>query len=190
MDRHNVARILSEVFAPWVSNVVFFMVLGAVTGQWAAGVAGALGTGVLPMAAILTFMRMGKVGDHHVTRREERLLVLGMITAIVIMLLIGLVLWQVDELLINGVICAIAFLLVFAVVTVAFKIKASIHVGLWVCLTAFLVATVSAWFALALVATPAIAWARYVIKHHSVFELCVGVISGLLVGVAAGAILL
>lgn len=175
------ARVLSEIFAPWVSNILFFLILGAATGSWPGAVTAALGTGVLPMVAIIALMRRGSVGNHHVTRREQRLLVLVVI-AVIVIATIGL-LWMMSaaHLVMAGLLSALVFLAVFGVVTAVLKIKASIHVGLWVCLAVFLAVTVSPWFVLALVALPAIAWARYKIEHHTSLELAAGILTGALV---------
>lgn len=181
MTSSKLARLLSEVFAPWVSNVVFFLILGAHTSSWPGAIAAAIGTGVVPMGAIFLLMRRGSVGDHHVTTREQRAGVLSLIAAVVVALLILLWGLSADRLIVAGVASALVFLVVFGAITAALKIKASIHVGLWVCLTTFLTITVSPWIALGYLVTGPVAWARYRIEHHTVKELMVGAIAGVAV---------
>lgn len=172
---------LSEVFAPWLINIAFFLVLGGATGAWPAAGAAAVGTGVVPMVLIITLMRTGKVGDHHVTTREQRGGVLIGITLCVLVLLGVLMMLSTPLLIWAGVWAALIFLLVFGVVTVAGKIKASVHVGLWVCVAAYLGLAVAPWWFLALALTPLIARARVVIRHHSWTEILAGAASGAVV---------
>lgn len=178
---HRTATVLSEVFAPWLVNIAFFLVLGAASTAWPAAVTAAVGTGVVPLALIITLMRTGKVGNHHVTTREQRGVVLVGIALCVLGLIGVLTVLDTPPLIWTGVWAALVFLIGFGVVTVAAKIKASIHVGLWVCVVTFLGLTVSPWWFLALLLTPLIAWARVVIQHHSWTEILAGAVTGAVV---------
>lgn len=185
MNREKTAKVVSELFAPWVTNVAFFGVLGVETGAWVAAIVAALTTGIAPMAAILLMMRTGKVGDHHVTSREQRTVVLAVLAAIVLVGAIAVSLSSSATLIVVGIWSALVFLAVFGVLTTLAKVKASIHVGLWVCLVVFLALAVHPLWALALVAAPLIAWARAEINHHSVFELVIGALAGVIVVAAS-----
>lgn len=173
------AHIISEVFAPWVLNIAFFLILGAVTGGWVPAVIAAVCTGVIPMLLILILMRMGRVGDHHVTSRQQRSLVYIGIISCVIVLVVLLAALQTPRLIWVGVLSALVFLVVFGLVTT--RIKASVHVGLWICLIIFLGLTINPWWFLGVVFTPVAAWARIEIKHHTIPEISAGVLAGALV---------
>ena len=176
MNAEQLARTISELFAPWVLNIGFFVVLGASTGSWAPALAAAAGTGVVPMLLILMLMRMGRVGNHHVTARSQRSLVYTGIFLCVVVLAAALVWLDTPRLIWVGVFSALVFLVVFGLVTL--KIKASVHVGLWVCLIIFLGLTVSSWWWLGLVFTPVATWARVRINHHTMPEIIAGMVTG------------
>lgn len=175
------AHIISEVFAPWVVNIALFLILAQVTGAWGPGIAASVGTGVMPMVVIVTLMRRGKVGDHHVTDRSQRGLVLVGIFLCVCVLIAVLWALETPRLIWVGVLSAFVFLLIFAILSVGMKIKASIHVGLWVCVVTYLGLVVSPLWLCALIMTPVIAWARIVIKHHTALEVAAGVLGGIAV---------
>ncbi|MGP6173217.1 phosphoesterase [Corynebacterium sp. A21] len=176
-----IAAALSELFAPWIINIAFFLVLGVITGAWLPALAAAIGTGAAPMILILVLMRGGKVGNHHVTSREQRGGVIIGIAVCVLVLLAVLALIDAPRLIWVAVWSALIFLGVFGVVTTALKIKASIHVGLWVCVITFLGLTVDSWWFLGLLMAPVIAWSREVISHHTRREVIVGALTGLVV---------
>jgi hypothetical protein len=135
------------------------------------------------MVVIMALMKQGYVGNHHVTDRSQRGLVLLGIAVCVAILVGVLAFLDAPRLIWVGVISALIFLAIFAVITVVGQIKASIHVGLWVCVTTYLGLTVAPeWFGL-LGLAPVIAWSRIVIKHHSLVEVGVGVLGG---GVVTG----
>ena len=46
------AFLISEVCAPWVTNLWFFLVLGVTSHAWPAAITAILGTSIMPMAAI------------------------------------------------------------------------------------------------------------------------------------------
>lgn len=181
MRRETVAAIVSEVLSPWVINFAFFIILGASTKAWPAALIAGLGTGPVIMVAILAMMRLGKVGSHHVTQREQRGQVLVVVFIIVTLTLC--LLWAVTtpHVIWAGVASALVFLIGFGLVTVVAKIKASIHVGLWVCLVTFLALAINPWWGLGYVITPLSAWSRIVIKHHTVGEVMVGVVTAVAV---------
>lgn len=176
MTAEQLARAISELFAPWILNIGFFVVLGASTSAWAPALAAAVGTGVVPMLLIFTLMRMGRVGNHHVTAREQRALVYVGIFLCVLLLVAVLAWLDTPRLIWVGVFSALVFLVVFGLVTL--RIKASVHVGLWVCLIIFLGLTVSFWWWLGLVFTPVTAWARIRINHHTRLEIIAGMVTG------------
>lgn len=183
MNAEKLARILSEVFAPWLLNMGFFLVLGGHTSSWVPGIIAAVGTGLVPMVLILTLMRMGRVGDHHVTSHNQRSLVYIAISICVVVLIAVLWVLETPRLIWVGVFSALIFLGVFGLVTL--KIKASVHVGLWVCLIIFLGLTVNPWWFVGVLFTPVTAWARIRIKHHTMPEILTGAVTGVVVTAAS-----
>lgn len=179
MTAEQLARAISELFAPWVLNIGFFVVLGASTNAWAPSLVAAAGTGLVPMLLILLLMRMGRVGNHHVTARGQRSLVYGGILLCVLGLVAVLTWLDTPRLIWVGVFSALVFLVVFGLITL--RIKASVHVGLWGCLIVFLSLTVSPWWWLGLVFTPVTAWARIRINHHTRLEIIAGMLAGVAV---------
>src|SRR5699024_7937814 len=94
-----------------------------------------------------------------------------------VLLLVAVLSWlDTPRLIWVGVFSALVFLVVFGLVT--FRIKASVHVGLWVCLIVFLGLTVSFWWWLGLAFTPVTAWARIRINHHTRLEIIAGMVTG------------
>lgn len=179
VNAEQLARVLSEAMAPWVLNIGFFVVLGAHTSSWTPALVAAVGTGVVPMLLILVLMRMGRVGNHHVTARSQRSLVyLGILICVVG--LIAVLAWlDTARLIWVGVLSALVFLVVFGLL--ALKIKASVHVGLWVCLIVFLGLAVGPWWFAGLLLTPVTAWARIRIRHHTIPEITAGAVAGIVV---------
>ncbi|MDU0479600.1 hypothetical protein QVA66_10150 [Staphylococcus chromogenes] len=172
---------ISEVCAPWISNIVLFLALGIHCHQVGVGTLCALFTSILPMAWILALKHQGRVNSHHVTERSQRGLIFAGI-AILLATLIGLLLrLGADPLIWRAVCAALGFITLFALVTGALKFKISVHVGLWLTVMGYLAIVVHpAWWALFFLA-PAVAWARVQVSHHTWRETAGGAIAGLLV---------
>ena len=170
INPHRLATIISDVFAPWIINIAFFLLLGATSQSWAAGVLAAIGTGVVPFLIVQLLMKAGRVDNRHVSRREHRGPVLALITVSVLATVSMLALMPTSRLVWAGMGSALVFLAAFAVVTLAAKIKASVHVGHLACISVFLAVTVSPWLALGLLFMPAVAWSRTKIRQHTLFE--------------------
>lgn len=185
--RHRLARVLSELGAPWLVNIAFFTVLGASSSAYLPGAIAAGGTGVLPMILIWTQVRRRRVSDHHVTRRNQRAGILLGISLIVIALLGILSLLDTPALIWGGMVSALGFLAAFAVVTVGMKIKASVHVGIWLCTVTYLGAGVNPWWFLGYGVIPAIAWSRLYLRDHTARDVLAGGITGLLVAIGSAA---
>lgn len=73
------AFLISEVCAPWVTNLWFFLVLGATSHAWPAAITAILGTSIMPMAAIRVLTLIGKAEGRHVQKREQRYIVFAAI---------------------------------------------------------------------------------------------------------------
>ena len=171
------AFLISEVCAPWVTNLWFFLVLGATSHAWPAAITAILGTSIMPMAAIRVLKLIGKVEGRHVQKREQRYIVFAAIFVLLGAALAGLWHLHTPRIIWVSVLSAVMFIATFAVVT-RLWCKASIHTGLWVCVTIFLALTVSPLWWVALVVAPVIGWSRVVVKGHSWGEVGVGIIAG------------
>ena len=136
------AFLISEVCAPWVTNLWFFLVLGATSHAWPAAITAILGTSIMPMAAIRVLKLIGKVEGRHVQKREQRYIVFAAIFVLLGAALAGLWHLHTPRIIWVSVLSAVMFIATFAVVT-RLWCKASIHTGLWVCVTIFLALTVS-----------------------------------------------
>lgn len=172
--RARCARMITEVCSPWIANTVFFLVLGVASGAWVQGVLAAVLTGIVPQAVIIARVRSGKTGDHHVTQGHQRRAVFVMILLCLAVLMGVLALMTTPRLLWVAVLAALAFIVVYLVVTAGFGVKISVHTGLWLCIWAFLAVTVSTWWALGLVLLPVIMWSRYTLREHSLPEISGG----------------
>jgi hypothetical protein len=85
--RTQLARLFSEVFAPWVLIIALFLGVGwhaAGPPGLAWGLLGATFASLGPMSAILTGIIVGRFTDHHLTVREHRLPILILSVALVI----------------------------------------------------------------------------------------------------------
>ncbi len=74
-----------------------------------------------------------------------------------------------------AVAAAVGFILLFAVVNAA-GVKISVHLGAWATHWMFLGIVISPWWWLMLLLTPAVAWSRLRLVHHTRTEL-IGVCS-------------
>ena len=128
------AFLISEVCAPWVTNLWFFLVLGATSHAWPAAITAILGTSIMPMAAIRVLTLIGKAEGRHVQKREQRYIVFAAIFALLGAALAGLWHLHTPRIIWVSVLSAVMFIATFAVVT-RLWCKASIHTGLWVCVT-------------------------------------------------------
>lgn len=174
------ARFVTEVSAPWLTNIVLFLALGISLGAPAPGLLAASMTGIVPMLAILLMMKRGQVGDHHVTIRHQRGAVFLVIMTILALLIGGLYFLETPRALWVAVVAAVSFILVYSLIT-RFVAKISVHVGLWVAVWIYLGYTLGPAWWLGLLATPVIAWSRRKLTHHSWQEIVGGVLAGLAV---------
>ncbi|MFP7365752.1 phosphoesterase [Corynebacterium callunae] len=182
-------QIISEVCAPWCSNLVMFLALGFALDANAAGIGAAFMTGIMPMIGLLWMKSWGKVTDHHVTKAAQRTKVFAMIAGFLALLCLYLILVPTPRDIWVAFVAAVAFIVIYAFITKVVGIKLSVHVGLWVCVYGFLAVTISPWWTVGLLATPAVWWARVKLGHHTNKEAAVGLLVGLvLLGVASKSI--
>ncbi|MBB3116946.1 hypothetical protein [Corynebacterium bovis] len=182
-------KIVSEVGAPWVGNVVGFAVIGAASAApWQGALVGML-TGPVPMIAILWMVRRGSVVDHHASRLDQRNVVFAVLLACTAAggtVLSGegartglWLLW----------VAALYALVMLWAVTALARFKISVHVAVWTTHVIVLAMVISPWWGLSAMVVPIVAWARVKVGAHTRSEVIAGAVCGLMsVGAAAVAL--
>lgn len=174
------ARLITEICAPWISNITLFLILGVSFNALGPGLLAATMTGVLPMVAIMGMIRRGQVGNHHVTAGHQRGPVFVVILSLLAVLIVGLLVMDTPREIWLAVIAAVLFIAVFAVVTRS-GLKISIHIGHWLAVWIYLGLVLSPWWWITLLMIPMIAWSRLKLTHHSWGEITGGAAAGLTV---------
>ncbi|CAM2857711.1 phosphatase PAP2 family protein [Prescottella defluvii] len=177
------ARVLTEVGAPWVVNIAASVGMGVAVGAPGWGVFVAICAGVVPMAVILAGMRRAKIGDHHVTRIDERHLLMVVLLGVVLGGLLVLIVAHAPIEMIAFMSAGLVALLAATAITSIFHWKVSIHTGVSAGVTVVLALALSPWWLLTLAATPLIGWSRVHLGHHTRGQVVVGALAG---AVAAG----
>lgn len=177
-------KFVTEVCAPWLVLTVASVHLGRRVGSTTWGLATAAGLGVVPQAAIAWQVRRKALSDHHVTRREDRPLVIVGIAASVVSLLAAQKRGGAPEELRRMTRAALVALAVAGAATS--RVKVSFHTAVLAGVIAVLAREGSPryWRLLGLV--PAVAWARVRISHHTPVETALGAVIGLTCGYLGG----
>lgn len=178
-----VARGLTEVGAPWVINIVSSIVFGLAIDSLGWGIFVAVCSGVVPMAVILAGMRRSKIGDHHVTKINERHLLILVLLAVTVGALVLLIVADAPIEMVAFMSAGLAALAAAAVITSIFRWKVSVHTGVSAGVTVVLALALSPWWLAALVLTPLIGWSRVHLGDHTRGQVLVGALTG---AVAAG----
>lgn len=177
------ARVITEVGAPWVFNIVTSMIVGISVGAPWWGLFVAVCAGVVPMVFILVGMRKSKIGDHHVTSINERHLLIASVLVFTVGALIIQIVAHAPIEMIAFLSSGLVALAVAAVITSVFHWKVSGHTGVAAGVAVVLALAVSPWWLLALVFTPLIGWSRVHLGDHTKAQVTVGAFAG---AVAAG----
>ncbi|MEV0945092.1 hypothetical protein [Rhodococcus sp. NPDC049939] len=175
------ARLLTEIAAPWTVNIASCLILGWSIGHPGWGAFVALFTGVLPMLLIVGGIVQQRFGNHHVTEHSERH---GLILAILALVLVALVvqlLASAPSQMIALTCAGLATLGAIAVWTSIVHVKASVHMAVWCGVVAILAVALGPWWWLALALAPAIAWSRIYLGHHTIGQIVVGASTGLVI---------
>lgn len=183
------ARIITEICSPWVTNLLFFGCLGWGTQQFFPGAIAGLITGPGVMAGIGVMMRLGFIGDHHVTKGQERKYAFAWIAVCLAAVLVFFAVTGVNHQLWGAFIASTIFIASYVAMMKA-GWKTSIHVGLWVCCCIYLAWALSLWWLVALLAVPAIAWSRVELGEHSVKEVSTGALAGIVLGTVISVLVL
>lgn len=171
---------MTEAAAPWVVLTVGSSFLGRAVGSPWWGVASGIGLGGLPQTVIYARVRRRSLSDHHVTRREDRPLVILGIAGSVVTLMVAQHRFGAPAELRRLTRAALASLGVAGAATM--RVKVSFHTAVLAGMVAVFAREVSprCWWGLGLV--PPVAWARVRISHHTPLETALGAA----IGVAGG----
>ncbi|MDA3648832.1 hypothetical protein LZ318_06080 [Saccharopolyspora indica] len=180
-----VARVLTEIFAPWVIVVVLPL---AVAWRATESIGPALGWGllvsatssILPMGVIVWGARTGRWDSHHVRDRAGRFVPF---VALIVMSLVGLgllVLLSAPWLLIALDIAMIVSLFVTGGITVWWKISMHSAVAAGAVVILAMLFHPVCWALLLVVA--AISWSRVHLRDHTAAQVTIGAIVGAIVG--------
>jgi len=180
----SLARIVTEAFAPTVLVSVFLLGSGAARDGWRGllfGFIAAIFVALGPFLGILIAARSGKLADHHVGDRKQRLPVLiGSLGSAAIGFVV-LLLLQAPRTAVVGLLSTALGMIVVGAVNAFWKLSVHNAVAAFVA-----VATVGsfgwAWAPLLLLPL-VIGWSRVVLKDHTVAQVIAGVPAGALVAV-------
>lgn len=163
---------LTEAFAPWVVLTVGSAQLGVMVRSPGWGVVTGLGLGGLPQAAIALRVRRRSLSDHHVTKREDRPVVIAGIAGSVVTLMVAQHRGSAPVELRRLTQAALVSLGVAGAATM--RVKVSFHTAVLAGMVATFAREVSprCWWGMALV--PPVAWSRVRISHHSPVETALG----------------
>lgn len=184
--RNRAARLLSEVFQPPVVVTALLLVSPALEpgfpgNAWFGAVA-AFFVCVLPLGAVLLLVKLGKVTDHHVSRREQRAPVLAMAVASLLVGLGVLTAINAPQSVVVMVLAVVGGVVLTAVVSLFWKISG--HAGAIAASTAIAVLMLGAAWSPLLLLIPAVAWSRVVVRAHTVAQVVAGafISGGLITG--------
>jgi membrane-associated phospholipid phosphatase len=181
-----VAKVVTEVGAPWVSNILGSIAVGVLAGSALWGVVLVLLTAILPMALIFAAMKVRGGGDHHVSDRSQRPLILLLILLIQIVGVVVEIAVGAPTVVTAFTVVGVVTLVVTGVITAALKWKVSLHVAVATSIVAFLAIADGSWLWLLLFAWVAlIGWSRVKLQAHTPMQVFVGFACGLVSAAAA-----
>jgi membrane-associated phospholipid phosphatase len=137
---------------------------------------------VLPLAAVVLLVRLGKVTDHHVSDRRQRAPVLAMSVVSLLAGLAVLLAINAPNSVIVVVLAIVGGVVVLAVISLFWKISG--HAGAIALTTVIAVLILGVQWLPLLLLVPAVAWSRVVLRAHTVAQVVAGAVVG--GGVTAG----
>ncbi|WP_314192130.1 phosphatase PAP2 family protein [uncultured Arthrobacter sp.] len=178
--KNRVARVITEALQPPITVALLLLLSPAMDpgfpGTVWFGAVAVLFVCVLPLAAVVVLVRMGKVTDHHVSDRKQRFPVLAMS---VVSLLAGLgVLLAIDApySVIVVVLAIVGGVVVLAVISLFWKISG--HAGAIALTTVITVLILGTPWIPLLLLIPAVGWSRVVLRAHTVAQVVAGALVG------------
>lgn len=191
MTPERLARYVSILTSPFiVIPIVGMIVVFAVSSglrdavQWGSML---LLIGIAPTVLYITYgVKRGWITDMHIRLRNERLMPFVIAIVSIAVLTVSYRLLGAPHLLVAMIDTMIILGIVLALVTLFWK--ASIHAGVWLGSTVFLVITVGRLWAVIAFVTPLIIWARHYRHRHTYWQGIIGAV--LSAGVVALSLLL
>lgn len=177
-------KIITEVFAPWVVLTAGASHLGRAVNSPVWGMATATGLALVPQAAIEWRVRRKNLSDHHITRREDRPLVIAGIAVSVATLMTAQYKFDAPAELRRTTQASLVSLGVAGAATL--KVKVSFHTAVLAGVVSVLSRELSPRYWWGLSAVPVVAWARIKISHHTLLETALGAALGLVGGYWGG----
>jgi membrane-associated phospholipid phosphatase len=178
--KNRVARAITEALQPPITVALLLLLSPAMEpgfpGTVWFGAVAVLFVCVLPLAAVVVLVRMGKVTDRHVSDRRQRFPVLAMS---VVSLLAGLgVLLAINApySVIVVVLAIVGGVVVLAVISLFWKISG--HAGAIALTTVITVLILGAPWIPLLLLIPAVGWSRVVLRAHTVAQVVAGALVG------------
>lgn len=177
-------QLLTELCAPWLVLTAGSVHLGRRVGSTGWGLATAAGLGVVPQSAIAWRVRRKELSDHHVTRREDRPLVIAGIAVSVATLLVAQHRRGAPDELRRMTRAALVALGIAGAATL--KVKVSFHTAVLAGVVAVLAREISPRYWRLVCLVPPVAWARVRIGHHTPVETALGAVIGVSCGYLGG----
>ena len=174
-----VAWWIGQITSPTLLLAVLYPVVGALAAA-GPGVAwsllGIAFTVVIPAVVVDVGVRRGRYTDHHLHRREQRAVPLGLAALSVAVGALALGLLAAPRAIVALQVAVLATLVVATTVTLWWKV--SFHVAVVSAAAAVLTLLGGPFWALTWVAVPAVGWSRWRLRAHTVGQLVVGAVLG------------
>ncbi|MDQ0616076.1 phosphatase PAP2 family protein [Arthrobacter globiformis] len=184
--KNRVARVITEALQPPITVALLLLLSPAVEpgfpGTVWFGAVAVLFVCVLPLAAVVLLVRLGKVTDHHVSDRKQRAPVLAMTVVSLLAGLAVLLAINAPYSVIVVVLAIVGGVVVLAVISLFWKISG--HAGAIALTTVITVLILGVQWLPLLLLIPAVGWSRVVLRAHTVAQVVAGALVG--GGVTAG----
>lgn len=184
--KNRVARVITEALQPPITVGLLLLLSPAMEpgfpGTVWFGAVAVLFVCVLPLAAVVVLVRLGKVTDHHVSDRKQRAPVLAMSTVSLLAGLAVLLAINAPYSVIVVVLAIVGGVVVLAVISLFWKISG--HAGAIALTTVITVLILGVPWIPLLLLIPAVGWSRVVLRAHTVAQVVAGALVG--GGVTAG----
>jgi membrane-associated phospholipid phosphatase len=184
--KNRVARVITEALQPPITVGLLLLLSPAMEPGYPGtvwfGAVAVLFVCVLPLAAVVLLVRLGKVTDHHVSDRRQRAPVLAMSVVSLLAGLAVLLAINAPYSVIVVVLAIVGGVVVLAVISLFWKISG--HAGAIALTTVISVLILGVQWLPLLLLVPAVAWSRVVLRAHTVAQVVAGALVG--GGVTAG----
>jgi hypothetical protein len=169
------ATLISRVATPTLLLAVLYPVVGALAAGWG-GVAwslvGIVFTVAIPAGIVDLGVRQGRYTDHHLSRREQRAVPLGLSAASVLAGVVVLAVAGAPRAIVALQVAVLVTVLVVTALTLLWKV--SLHVAVVGAAACVLTLLGGGWWALSWLAVPVVGWARLRLTAHTLAQVVVG----------------